>query len=49
MKDFNVDAVRALIEIQNGQYMTAYKGKDAAAVEPAYILKTLLFYRQTWK
>ena len=32
MKDFNVDAVRALIEIQNGQYMTAYKGKDAAAV-----------------
>ena len=30
MKDFNVDAVRALIEIQNGQYMTAYKGKDAA-------------------
>ena len=32
MKDFNVAAVRALIEIQNGQYMTAYKGKDAAAV-----------------
>ena len=32
MKDFNVDVVRALIEIQNGQYMTAYKGKDAAAV-----------------
>ena len=29
---FNIDAVRTLTGIQNGQYMAAYNGKDAAAV-----------------
>ena len=27
---FNIDAVRTLTGIQNGRYMTAYNGKDAA-------------------
>ena len=39
---FNIDAVRTLTGIQNGQYMAAYNGKDAAAVASLHAEDTVV-------